>query len=107
MANRDRDTPLTHRTVRCVLADFIDCYRADARHEREETERSKRFSHDELVARDKASLDIFCLRDDSLEDLDNLPDPATLAAEIVEDLKAALAEFSAIADALGEPEPAD
>ena len=46
------------------------------------------------------SLDIFWLKDDSLEDLDNLPDPATLAAEIVEDLEAALAEFSALADSL-------
>ena len=53
-----------------------------------------------LMARDKVSLDIFWLKDDSLEDLDNLPDPATLAAEIVEDLEAALAEFSAIAESL-------
>ena len=44
--------------------------------------------HDELVARDKASLDIFWLKDDSLEDSDNLPAPAIIAAEIVEDLRA-------------------
>ena len=43
--------------------------------------------HDELVDRDKASLDIFRLEDDSLEDSDNLPDPAIIAAEIVEDLR--------------------
>jgi hypothetical protein len=40
--------------------------------------------------RDKDSLGIFCLRDESLEEPDNLPDPDVLAQEIVEDLKAAL-----------------
>lgn len=48
------------------------------------------------------SLDIFWLKDDSLEDLDNLPDPATLVAEIGEDLEAALAEFSVLAESLAE-----
>ena len=43
--------------------------------------------HDELVDRDKASLDIFRLEDDSLEDSDNLPDPTIIAAETVEDLR--------------------
>ena len=63
------------------------------------------FTYDELTAWGEASLvNITWLRDDSLEDLDNLPDPATLAAEIVEDLEAALVEFSAIAESLaGEP----
>jgi hypothetical protein len=42
-----------------------------------------------LQERDKLSLDITWLRDESLEDTDNLPDPAILAAEIVEDLRAA------------------
>jgi hypothetical protein len=49
------------------------------------------------MARDKASLDIIWLRDESLEDTDNLPPPEVIAAEIVEDLEAALAEFEAIA----------
>jgi type I restriction enzyme M protein len=52
------------------------------------------------VARDKASLDIFWLRDDSLENPDDLPPPGVIAAEIVEDLTAALAEFSELADSL-------
>ncbi len=47
------------------------------------------------------SLDIFWLRDESLEDTDNLPPPDVIAAEIVEDLEAALAEFAAIAESLG------
>ncbi len=58
--------------------------------------------YDELIARDKASLDIFWLRDESLEDTDNLPAPEVIAAEIVEDLQAALDEFSAIASTLSE-----
>ena len=55
-----------------------------------ETDRFKPFTYDELVGRDKASLDIFWLRDESLEDTENLPPPGMIAAEIVEDLEAAL-----------------
>ena len=53
------------------------------------------------MARDKASLDIFWLRDDTLDDVENLPAPAVIAAEIIEDLEAALAEFAQIAESLG------
>ena len=60
----------------------------------------------DLVARDKASLDIFWLKDDSLEDSDNLPAPGILAAEIVEDLQAALEQFRLIAEDLGTEEEA-
>ncbi len=70
------------------------------RHERAETERFRPFTYDELMARDKASLDIFWLRDESLEDTDNLPAPEVIAAEIVEDLQAALDQFSEIASTL-------
>ena len=55
------------------------------------------FSYDELIKRDKASLDIFGLKDESLEDSSNLPEPDVIAAEIVEDLQAALDEFALIA----------
>jgi type I restriction enzyme M protein len=48
------------------------------------------------------SLDITWLRDESLEDMDNLPPPEVIAREIVEDLQAALAEFEAIAASLAE-----
>ena len=57
----------------------------------------ERFTYDELVKRDKASLDIFWLKDDSLEDAANLPAPDVIAAEIMEDLQAALDEFALIA----------
>jgi type I restriction enzyme M protein len=83
------------------LSDFVEVYNADDRSKRVETDRFHRFTYDELVARDKASLDLFWLRDESLEDTDNLPPPEVLAAEIVEDLEAALAEFSAIAELIG------
>jgi type I restriction enzyme M protein len=61
-----------------------------------------------LINRDKASLDIFCLRDESLEVSDNFPDPDVLAQEIVDDLEAALEQFREIATDLrgqeAEPE---
>src|SRR5688572_6333082 len=82
------------------VADFVDAYSADDRSRRQESERFRRFTYDELIQRDKASLDVFWLRDESLEDTDNLPAPEVIAAEIVEDLEAALAEFSEIAVAL-------
>jgi len=91
-----KTSPLT----RADLDDFVACYKPGARHEREETERFRRFGYDELVARDKASLDIFWLRDESLEDTDNLPPPGVIAAEIVDDLEAALAEFTELAESL-------
>jgi type I restriction enzyme M protein len=83
------------------LQDFVDCYLPEKpRSERVETERFKVFSYDELIARDKVNLDITWLRDESLNDLDNLPAPEVIAREIVEDLTAALAEFEAVATAL-------
>ena len=92
-----KENPLTY----AHLEEFVAVYDADNRHARKETDRFKRFTCDELVTRDKASLDIFWLRDESLEDVENLPPPAVIAAEIVEDLEAALAEFSLIAETLG------
>ena len=91
---------------RTDLQDFVDCYNADNRHEREESERFHAFTYDELVARDKASLDIFWLKDESLEDSENLPAPEVLALEIAENLEAALAQFTSIAEELSdEPTP--
>ncbi len=82
------------------LAEFVEAYRTESRHERVESERFRRFVYDELVQRDKVSLDLIWLRDDSLEDMDNLPPPEVIAQEIVEDLEAALAEFAAVAESL-------
>ena len=90
------------------LKDFINCYNPKNRHKRKETYnanpelaegpegRWRKFSYDEIVARDKTSLDITWLKDKSLADLDNLPDPDVLALEIVENLEAGLDNFRAI-----------
>ncbi|HAI59078.1 MAG TPA: DNA methyltransferase, partial [Xanthomonadaceae bacterium] len=68
--------------------------------QREETERFRYFPYEQLVARDKASLDVFWLRDDSLERLDDLPQPDVLQQEIIEHLEAALSAFRDVAAAL-------
>jgi len=82
------------------LDDFVAAYKPEGRERREESERFHRFPYDELLQRDKVSLDITWLRDESLEDIDNLPPPEVIAQEIVEDLEAALSEFAAIAQSL-------
>jgi type I restriction enzyme M protein len=91
----------TNTLTRADLDDFVRCYNPENRHQRAEAERFRSFSYEDLVKRDKANLDIFWLRDDSLGDSSDLPDPAVLAAEIVEDLQAALDQFAQIAADLG------
>jgi type I restriction enzyme M protein len=86
------------------LDDFVQCFNAENRQNRKETERFRRFSYDELIKRDKINLDIFWLRDESLESAENLPDPDVLAKSIIEDLTAALEQFKAIAGDLGDIE---
>jgi len=86
------------------LKAFIQCYNPQNRTEREETERFKRFTYNELIQRDKVSLDIFWLRDESLEDMENLPDPEVLALEITENLESALDQFRTIYEDLEEGE---
>ena len=82
---------LKHNPLRYEhLQEFIAADSPENRAARVESERFKRFSYDELMARDKASLDSTWLRDDSLEDRENLPPPEVIAQEIVEDLEAAL-----------------
>jgi type I restriction enzyme M protein len=82
------------------LDEFVDSYLANSRGERVESERWKAYPYEELIARDKVNLDLTWLRDESLEDADNLPAPDILAREIVEDLTAALDEFESVAMAL-------
>jgi type I restriction enzyme M protein len=78
------------------LKDFIKCFNPENRMERKETERFKAFTYDELMQRDKVSLDIFWLKDESLEDSENLPSPDIIASEIVENLESALEQFNGI-----------
>ncbi|HPK40303.1 MAG TPA: class I SAM-dependent DNA methyltransferase [Candidatus Cloacimonadota bacterium] len=89
------------------LEDFIKCYNPSNRHKRQETwsesnseGRWRKFSYDEIIERDKTSLDIFWLKDDSLTDLDNLPDPDILANEIIENIEAGLESFQALMETL-------
>src|SRR6266536_1278961 len=67
---------------RSDLDDFVSRYNAKNRHERKESDRFKSFAYEELSKRDKLNLDIFWLKDESLEDCANLPDPDIIAAEI-------------------------
>jgi type I restriction enzyme M protein len=87
------------------LDEFVESYRPGDRAKRAESERFHRFAYDELIARDKANLDITWLRDESLDDASTLPAPGVLAAEIVEELEAALAQFAELAASLPVEEP--
>lgn len=78
------------------LEDFIKCYNPKNRHRRTETERFKKFLYKDIIARDKTNLDIFWLKDDSVTDTDNLPDPDILAVEIIENVEASLENFREI-----------
>lgn len=82
------------------LQGFVRRYNAENRSNRKETDRFKAFTYDELMQRDKVSLDIFWLKDESLEDSANLPDPDLLAREIAENLESALEQFSSIHEGL-------
>jgi type I restriction enzyme M protein len=104
----------TNPLKRSDLDEFVQLYNPTNRTQRkatwgEDTQdgRWRSYSFEELTSRDKASLDIFWLKDDSLEDSDKLPEPGVLAAEIVEDLQAALEQFRLIAEDLGEEEQVD
>lgn len=89
------------------LEDFIRCYNPENRFQRKETwsredpeGRFRRFTYEEIASRDKTNLDIFWLKDKSLADLDNLPDPDILANEIIENIEAGLESFKEIVETL-------
>jgi type I restriction enzyme M protein len=98
----------TRRMTRADLDEFVECYRPADRHNRKATWSEKApegrwrpYTYEEILARDKVSLDLFWLRDESLEDSASLPDPHLLAQEIADDLRSALAQ---IEDVLGDLE---
>ena len=89
------------------LADFVKCYNPENRHKRTETwseknleGRWRKFIYEEILARDKTNLDIFWLKDKSLTDLDNLPDPDILASEIIENIESGLESFKEIMETI-------
>jgi type I restriction enzyme M protein len=87
----------------------MECYHPDNISKRKETYhaetnpegRWRKFSLEEVIARDKTSLDITWIKDKSLTDLDNLPDPDVLAEEIIENLEAGIESFKEIQLAVG------
>ena len=94
---------------RSDLDEFVACYHPENRHERKATwsqtnpeGRWRCFTYEELAKRDKLNLDIFWIKDKSLEDADSLPEPDVLAQEIADDLQTALELFGAIANELKE-----
>lgn len=95
-----RENPLK----RSHLDDFVAAYQVEDRRRRVETERFRRFPYDKLIARDKTNLDIFWLRDESLEDSENLPEPAILAQQIADDFETALSEINEVIALLGSKE---
>jgi len=92
------------------LQEFIAGYNPPNRHERRESwneatqpeGRWRKFSYEQIIARDKTSLDIFWLKDKNLADLDNLPEPDVLVDEIIQNLEAGLESFKTIASALND-----
>ncbi len=94
----------TRRMTRADLDDFVKCYNPANRNQRKATWDEKKhpdghwrgFTYDEIVARDKCSLDIFWLKDESLEDSANLPEPHVLAEEIADDLRSALEQIESV-----------
>ncbi|UZH10931.1 hypothetical protein OM794_04015 [Halomonas sp. BDJS001] len=82
------------------LHDFITCFNPGNRSERRETERFKYYRYEDLIIRDKANLDIFWLKDDSLENIDDLPPPYVLQQEIIEHIEAALFAFKDVESGL-------
>jgi type I restriction enzyme M protein len=82
------------------LQDFIKAYNPQNRHDRKETERFKAFTYEQLMQQDKTNLDITWLKDESLENTENLPPPETIAKEIAENLQIALEQFGSISENL-------
>ena len=87
--------------------EFVKCYKPGRTHEREATwsedtpdGRWRAYNYQELLKRDKLGLDLFWIKDDSLTDTESLPPPDVIAAEITDDLEAALAQFARIAQRL-------
>ena len=98
----------TKRMQRADLDEFVACYRPADRHNLKAMwsddsphGRWRPFTYEQLLARDKVSLDLFWVRDESLEDSASLPEPHILAQEIADDLRSALAQ---IEDLLGDLE---
>lgn len=100
----------TNPLARADLDEFVACYRPEEPRTDRETlwseanseGRWRSYTYEDLARRDKFNLDIFWLKDKSLEDSADLPEPDVLAQEIMDDLQTALEQFAAIAAQLEE-----
>jgi type I restriction enzyme M protein len=95
-----KQSPISRRDFN----EFVDCFKPGAIHKRKPTwsesnpdGRWRCFTYGEILKRDKLSLDLFWLKDDSLTDTDSLPAPDILATEIADELQTAFDLFSKIA----------
>ena len=93
-------TQKERKMTRTDLDDFVKCYNSENTSKRKETDRFKSYSYDDIIKRDKTSLDIFWLKDESLDDLENLPEPEILADEISDNLKSALGSVAELIEDL-------
>ena len=103
-----KQSPITRKD----FDEFVECYKPGAMHKRKPTwseenpdGRWRRYDSDELRKREKLSLDLFWIRDKSLTDTDSLPAPEIIAAEIVDELEAALEQFAKISTRLSSAKP--
>lgn len=95
-------TQKTKTMKRADLEEFVQAFCAGHRADRQETDRFKKFTYDELISRDKTNLDIIWLKDESIVDAGDLPSPEVIAEEILESLQSAVEEIQSVLDALKE-----
>ena len=95
-------TQKTKQMTRASLDDFVKCYNPENRLDRKKTDKFKPFSYADLIKRDKISWDIFWLKDESLEDTENLPPPEEIAEEISDNLQSALDSINELIVSLGK-----
>lgn len=95
-----KQSPITRKD----FDEFVECYCPGATHKRKSTwseenpeGRWRVYTYEEILKRDKLSLDLFWIKDKSLTDTDSLPAPDILATEIADELQTALDLFTKIA----------
>jgi type I restriction enzyme M protein len=103
-----RHTPKKNPLKYEHLEEFVKCFKPENKEQRKETfhvkenpeGRWKKYTYEELIARDKTNLDITWLKDENLIDLENLPEPETLIDEIIDNIQSALESFKTIKESL-------
>jgi len=102
MRTNQHFTQKEKKMTRADLDDFVKCYNSKNKLKRAETEQFHAYSYDDLIKRDKVSLDILWLKDESLEESENLPPPDIIAQEIADNLESALDSVNELIVSLGK-----